>query len=179
MTAPTLNQNLFQPQKFQVMFDRLPNTVFYVTKTTVPGITISEAVQATPLTMLRVPGTKTDFDPWTFTFVLDANMVSWFAVYNWLTGLGMPQSTDQYAALANNAITKPGTAPRIGVRPPYSDATLTVYDPNNNPNKKFMFKDCYPLGLSGVDLGYEQSAQDTVTCTTKFRYSYFTFENLA
>lgn len=177
-TTVTLQQNFLQPSKFQLVFDRVANTVFYCTHVAIPGMTLTEAKRDTPFTDLYVPGDKIVFQPLQFTFIMDPNFSGWTDVNIWMTGLGFPETFDQYKNLAANAVRRPGMPPAIGTAPPYSDATLYIYSNKNNPSMQFSFKDCYPIGLGDIEMDYGRSADEVVTASATFRYSYYTFKKL-
>jgi hypothetical protein len=180
MNDPTqLTQNLLIPSKFQLQFDRVANTVFYCTKVAVPGLSIGQIPQNTPFVDLKVPGDKIQFELLTFDFLIDVNFSSWYDIFIWLTGVGFPENFAQYAALKQNATRSPGRPAAIGIRPPYSDATLSIYTSKNNPSLKFSFADCFPVALSSIELGYDRSADEVITGTASFCYSYYQFAQLS
>jgi len=176
ITPPT--QSLAQGNKFALSFTRISNTIFDCTHTNIPGLGLPPKEQPTPFVNLFVPGNKIDFEPLTVEFVVDAQFNSWFDIFNWITGEGFPESFNQYAQLAQNAIRKPGLAPSIGIRPPYSDATLILYTNKNNAQIQLQFFDCFPIDLSGIPLGYDIDAGTTMKATATFRYSYYTFKRV-
>ena len=168
-----LSQSYQQPTKWQISFPRISNTVFYCTSVSVPGFTITETKQPTPVQDLWIPGNKVNYEPLMLTFLVDDKFASWFDVYQWMTGLGAPQNDQQYADLASNSI-KNGV-PTFGVRPPYAEGILNLYTAKNNVGLQFYFADCYPFTLSSVKMSYEQSADYVLTAEVGFRYSYYAF----
>jgi len=144
-----------------------------------PGMSLTENTVPNPFTDLKVPGDKVQFEPLIFTFMVDVNYNSWLDVRNWITGIGFPENFDQYKNLAANATKRPGFPSTAGVRPPYSDATLIIYTNKNNPQARVTFKDCFPISLSGLDMGYSMSADHPMFSQASFRYSYYTFEKVA
>jgi hypothetical protein len=171
---PQLGQSLQQPTKWQISFPRVSNTIFYIQSVSVPGFSITEAKQQTPVQDLWVPGTKTNWDPLTFSFLIDEKFSAWFDIYQWMTGLGAAETTDQYKNLAINSIRK--GVPTYGVRPPYSDAILNLFTAKNNVGLQFSFIDCYPFTLSAIRMSYTESADVILTGDVSFRYSYYTFQ---
>lgn len=169
-----LGQSLLQPTQGQLTFSRVPNTTFYLQQTSVPGIVSSPATQPTPFTNLPVPGNKIEFTPLQVVFLLDEKMNSWYDIYNWMTGLGRAQSYDDYANLAANA---PKNS--LGIRPPYSDAVLTIFTAKNNPALQFAFSDCFPVELGGVQIDFREDAEVILTATAVFRYSVYTFSQIS
>lgn len=172
MTAP--QQNLLIPSRYQLVFNRLPQSVFYCARVTIPGIELPSATQPTPFVDLPVPGDKLRFNQLEVTFLMDTNFSAWQEIFTWMQALGKPQSFDQYANLSSIAVQS--GVDTSGVRPPYADAILTIYTSKNNPQFRYGFHDCFPVLLSGVPLDYQQSADQVIDCTVSFQYSYYTFE---
>lgn len=169
------SQSYAQPTKFQLVFDRIANTVFYCTSVNIPGLDLGTTLQATPFIDLNVPGDKITFEPLSVTFLVDSKYYAWTDIHQWITGVGFPERFEQYKNLladsrrprmANNATT--------GIRPPYSDASLIVYSSKNNPILRFSFKDCYPVSLGAVNLSYQLDPTKPITVTSTFNFSYFT-----
>lgn len=171
-----VGQTLTQANKFQLTFARVANTIYQCTKVNIPGINVTEAKRSTPLTDLYVPGDKTIFGQLQVTFLLDLAYNSWYDIWNWMTGIGMPESTNQYANLANNSVRQAGTYQTANpYKPAYSDASLVIYTNQNNPELRFDFHDCFPLSLSDVQLAYDTDANFIPTATAVFRYQYYRF----
>lgn len=168
-----LQQNYLIPNRFQLIFSRIANTVFYCTHVAVPGLSISEATQNTPHTDLYVPGNKIHWGALEVSFIVDADFNSWFAVYNWLIGIGKPDNYQQYANLTANATINGVNT--TGIRPPYSDAQLIIYTSKNNPQLQFTFADCFPVEIGPVPLDYGRSADDVISCSATFRYTTYQF----
>lgn len=176
ITPPT--QSPAQGNKFALSFSRIANTIFECTRTNIPGLNVAPKEQPTPFVNLFVPGNKIEFEPLNIEFIVDHQYNSWYDIFTWLTGEGFPESFDQYAKLSQNAIRRPGLAPSIGVRPPYSDATLILYTNKNNPQIRLQFFDCFPIDLSGIPVGYDVDANTVLKATASFRYSYYTFSRV-
>jgi hypothetical protein len=168
----TIQQSLFHPSKFSLQFNRIANTVLMCTKVDLPGASIETINQPTPWINLPVPGNKLTFDPLTVTFLVDVNLNSWSDIFNWMFGVSGTSFSD-YANLANNATSNTTGATTYGVRPPYSDGTLTLYSPKNNPILRFQFFDLFPIVLSPLEFDYSQSADQQIVATATFRYSYY------
>lgn len=168
-----LGQSYQQPTKWQVSFPRVGNTIFYCTSVTIPGFTINETKQPTPVQDLWIPGNKVNYEPLQLTFLIDEEFNAWYDIYQWMTGLGSPNDSSQYKNLATDSV-KQGY-PTYGVRPPYSDGILNLYTAKNNIALQFKFQDCYPFALSGIQMAYEMSADVVLTATVNFRYTQYTF----
>lgn len=171
MTRPA--QNLLIPSRFQLVVARLPNTQFYCSSVTIPGISVPEIDQPTRFNPLPVPGTRIYYGPFRITFFQDTSLSGWNDVFNWMTGLGRPVDDQQYANLAANSVV--GGATTYGTRPPYSEMTLNIYTSKNNIQAQYKFVDTFPIELEPIELSYEESADNVLRCTASFKYSYYTY----
>lgn len=159
------------PALFRLVFNKFPNVEYLSYNVTVPGISLGEIIQPTPLLDLRLPGDKLTFDPLTLNFIVQENLANYIEIYNWIFGIGHPQSLDSY-----KAITKAGTItnkPNI-----YSDAILYILSNKQNPIAKVTFVDTYPTALS--PLNYDASMTDVTPITTDctINYSYYKIESI-
>jgi hypothetical protein len=176
ITPPS--QSPGQANKFALSFDRIANTIFQCTDSAIPGLTLPPKEQTTPFVNLFVPGNKIEFDPLTVEFIVDHQYNSWYDIYIWMTGVGFPESFQQYSDVQSNSIRRPGFPATSGVRPPYSDATLLLYTNKNNLQIKMQFFDCFPVSLSSIPLGYDYDANHILKATASFRYSYYKFSRI-
>lgn len=170
-TITQLNQSFFHPKNFQITFDRIANTVFYCTQGNLPGMSIPALIQPTPLIDLRLPGNKLQFEPLVITFNVDDKLNTWLNIYDWIFSLS-GNTTNNYANLANTAVSSRGT-PLWSVRPPYSDAALTVMTPKNNPLIRFHFYNCFPTTLTGLEFDTSKSADEQLRASATFVFDYY------
>ena len=157
--------------KFNII--KLPKVEFFCTSVNIPGITLGETSQATPLKDIPIPGDKLNYASLNVSFLVDENLENYREIHGWLTGLGFPRSHEQFETFINagkdrfptsNATAKNRDAGRtedvgFDVGAQYSDATLTILSSKNNPVLEVRFRDLYPTSLSG--LSYDQQAGDT------------------
>jgi hypothetical protein len=164
-TNPT-NQNLAQPSKFLLSFDRLPNLTFFCTGVNLPGISMGEAVQQTPFIDAPIPGDKIVYDTLEISFLIDEQLTSWMGIHDWMIGLGFPESFDQYKNLPLQQ--------RIQMKhekPQYSDAIITIYSNKNNPVLQVRFIDLFPINLGSMSFNTADSAEAVMTSTASFKYT--------
>ena len=167
------NQNLAQPSKFLLSFDRLPNLTFFCTKVNLPGVTLGEAVQNNPLVDVPVAGDKIVYDSFDVTFLIDEELLAWTTVLDWIKGLGFPETTDQYKNLPLQQKLQLGTN-----RPQYSDAIVTIYTNKNNPVLQMKFVDLFPTNVSGLQFDVSQSSHNVMTAMATFRFANYSILRL-
>ena len=172
--------------KFNII--KLPKVEFFCTSVNIPGITLGETDQATPLKEIPIPGDKLTYGALTVDFLVDENLENYREIHGWLTGLGFPRSHEQFETFINagkdrfptsNATAKNRDAGRtedvgFDVGAQYSDATLTILSSKNNPVLEVRFRDLYPTSLTG--LSYDQQAGDTSYLTGSVGFSYLIYE---
>ena len=95
-------------------------------------------------------------------------MINYFEIYDWMSGIGTPESFNQYAAL--NA--QPNG---FGV---LVDADLIVLNGTMNPNIKITFSDVNPISLSGFKFDSTETDVNYITATAEFSYREYVYTRL-
>ncbi len=166
------NQNFLSPLGFKFIVHKTPSTNFFVQQCNVPAVATGDLLEPTPFIAVPIPGDHLTYGTLSVTFRVDEDMTNYLELYNWITGIGFPESYEQYRSeLAVNADIKTPTSM-------YSDGTLIVMNSNMNPNKEISFKDLYPVNLGDVQFDVTQTDVEYVTCTCDFRFRSFTVANV-
>lgn len=167
--SPSSN-DFTNPALFRLTFKKFPNIDYLSYNVIVPGVSLGEIIQPTPLLDLRLPGDKLTFDPLTLNFIVQENLANYIEIYNWMFGIGHPQSLDSYKSIVRSS---PTNSNRVNI---YSDAILYILSNKQNPIAKVTFVDTYPTALS--PLNYDASMTDVVPITTDvtINYSYYILE---
>ena len=76
-------------------------------------------------------------------------------VYNWIVGLGFPESFDQFRDL--DELT--------------SDATIITLTNNMQPNSEFKFRDCFPVSIGNIDFDASNTGLDPIIVSASFSFS--------
>jgi hypothetical protein len=176
LTRTPSNPNFLQPNKFQLNFSRSPNLQFFAQSVSVPGISMSEALQVTPFVDLYSPGDKAIYDLLNVTFMVDETMSSWIEIHDWIRAMTFPKEFSEYRQLKNLA---KYTSVKNKQTPQYSDCAITVLSSANNPIVVFKYYDVFPTTLSTLILSSQQSPDEIVTADATFRYSYFDVEKVS
>ena len=87
-----------QINQFKVYLPLFPITEWFVTRANIPGVTLGQAVQATPFTDMPVVGDKLTYDDFYFTFIVDEQLKNYQEMHNWLVNIGFPASGNQFKA---------------------------------------------------------------------------------
>lgn len=170
------NRNFLSPLGFRFNLSRTPNTNYFVQTVTLPSLSLGDFDVETPFVKLPTPGTKLNFEPLSITFMVNEDLDNYLEIYNWLNGLGFPESYDQY----RNYVRRPSIATEANSKGGdiYSDGTLMLLTSNHNANLKVVFKDMFPISLS--DLAFDSTLTDVeyLRATVTFRYRNYTVEKL-
>ena len=157
------NFNYFSPVSFRFNILKLPNVNFFCQSANLPGLTLGEAIQVNPLRDIPTPGDKVQFEELQLRFIVDEELENWLEMYNWLKGLGFPDTFDQ-------SLTKSDLR--------FSDATLMILTSNKNGQHRVSFKDAFPLTLSGIQMDSSVGDIDYVTADATFAYTTYTIERM-
>ena len=193
----TTNANSRQPTKldyasptqFRFSIIKLPKVEYFATAANIPGITLGQANQPTPLKDIPIPGDKLEYDNLNITFLVDENLENYREIHGWLTGLGFPKDNEQFRNLQNAGSDRFPTTKNTGLNKElgqirkavqddgclYSDATLFVLTSKNNANLEVRFRDLYPVSLSGLDYNQQETDIQYLTANVTFAYKIYEF----
>lgn len=164
------NKNMLSPIGFQFSIQRLPTMNFFVQSVTLPGITVTTTDQPSPLKAIPIPGDKIEYSELEVNFKIDEDMRNYIEVFEWIRGLGFPDSTDQYKELADQPSYTGG-----GI---YSDASLTILTSAMNPNVRIEIRDLFPVSLTPIEMSALNSDIEYIEATATFRFLGYSFVRL-
>jgi hypothetical protein len=154
------NFNFLQPDLFRLQIVKIPDVVFFTQELQLPGISLPPVEVPNPLYPVQVAGDHVTYDPFELTFKVDSSMVNYFSIYNWITQLGFPKSTQQYVDI--------DTLPKFQGK--YSDAVLTINNIDGSINKILNFINLFPTRLSGLKFVTDNGNVNYLTATASFRF---------
>jgi len=177
------------PTQFKFGIIKLPKVEYFCTAANIPGITLGNANQPTPLKDIPIPGDKLDYDTLNISFLVDENLENYREIHGWLTGLGFPKDYSQFRDLQGAGSDRYPTTQNIGLSKElgqvkkavqddgglYSDATLFVLTSKNTNNIEVRFRDIYPISLSGLDYNQQANDVDYLTASVTFSYKIYEF----
>ena len=170
------------PVQFRFKMTKLPLVEFFVQSANLPGISLGNATQTTPLYDIPIPGDKISYSPLDLSFIVDENLNNYKEIHDWLLALGFPNNHTQFANLQTEGSDRfPGsTAGSIvpGVATPaplaeggtYSDATLTVLNSKNIAKTEIRFQNVYPTSLTSLSYDVRQTDIDYIQANVSFQY---------
>lgn len=164
-----------RPNGFKFLVHNIPNVSFFCQSANIPDVTLGVATQATPLIDFPLPGEKITFGELNIRFLIQENMANYNEIYNWMRGLGSPESSEEYTNYIQSQIYRfPGKTVISATSALTSEASLFILNSNNIPFIKIVFQEVFPVALSGLDfdLGNSEYFQGLAS----FRYRQYKIE---
>ena len=82
--------------QFRFIINQLPLVEYFTTACNVPGLSVPNTEFGTPFTNVPIVGEKAEFEDFSLTFIVDEYLENYLSMYNWITGLGFPESRQQF-----------------------------------------------------------------------------------
>ena len=161
------NRNFLSPIGFKFTLAKEPKVSFFSNSARIPEINLGTAIQPTYLKDLDVPGDKLTYGDFSLRFLVDENMENYMAVHNWLTGLGFPETTQQFKDLTTND---------DGVRDlkeQFSDGSLHILNSNFRDVAIVKFKDLFPTYLTSLEFEATDTDVNYFTAEVSFKYTVY------
>lgn len=171
------NKNFLSVTGFKFIIQRVKKVTFYCNAANLPGINLGTAVQSTYLKNIDVPGDKLTYQDLNIKFLVDENMENYIQLYDWMTGLGYPETVQQYQDLKKDARYFPSN----NAKDPFnerSDGTLQILTSNYNPSVNVVFKDLFPTSLSTLPFDATVADQQYLTAEATFKYTIYDIYNV-
>jgi len=161
------NRNFLSPVGFKFTLAKEPKVAFFCNSAQIPEISLGTAVQPSYLKEIDVPGDKVFYGDLNVRFLVDENLENYMAIHNWITGLGFPETTQDY----KDAITDDQ-----GLRDPnevFSDGSLRILNSNYNEIAVVKFKDLFPVSLSSLEFDASLTDVEYLTADASFKYTIY------
>ena len=173
------------PIQFRFKCTKLPEVEFTCQTANIPGITLGEASQSTPLKDIPMPGDKVTFNSLDISFLVDENLNNYKELHDWIIGLGFPQDYTQFQNLQatgqdrfpgstrSTTVVDSSTPQPLKEGGIYSDATLTVLNSKNIAKTEIRFQNVYPTSLGGLSYDVKLTDVDYLQASVSFSYMYY------
>lgn len=158
------NKNFLSPLNFKFQLKRAPHVNFFIQKINIPGISLPRVETGNPLLNIAYAGDHLQYGTLEMTFKVDEDLQNYLEIHDWLRGQGK-LSHAEYKVLAD-AKTYTGE----GLK---SDISLTILTSNKRANYEVVFKDAFPLFISGIDFDTTDEDVQHVSASASFRYVYY------
>ena len=161
------NRNFLSGVGFKFNLTKFPKVDFFSNSARIPELSLELARQSSYLKNIDVPGERLTFGDFTLRFLVDENMENYLSVYNWLKGLGFPESGKQF---------KDVTTDSDGIRDPkeaFCDGTLSILNSNYREVAKVKFNDLFPVSITSLDFDATNNDVQYFTAEATFKYTIY------
>ena len=161
------NRNFLSGIGFKFNLGKYPKVDFFCNTARIPEISLGTATQSSYLKDIEIPGEKISYGDLTIQFLVDENMENYRIVHDWITGLGFPETAQQF---------KDVTTDRDGFRvlnEQFADGTLRILNSNFNEIAKVIFLDMFPVSLSSLDFDATSTDVNYFTAQATFKYTVY------
>ena len=158
------NRNFLAPVVFKFSLSKFPKVDFFCNSARIPEISLGTAIQPSYLKEIDIPGEKLIYGDLSIRFLVDEQLENYVAVHNWLTGLGFPETPQQF-------IDK--TTDRDGLRDfqeQFCDGSLHILNSNYNDVAIVKFKDIFPTSITSLDFDATETDINYFTAEATFKY---------
>ena len=161
------NRNFLSPIGFKFTLSKKPKASFFCNSARIPEINLGTAIKPSYLKDLDVPGDKLTYGDFSLRFLVDENMENYMTIHNWLTGLGYPETTQDFKDLTTND---------DGVRDlkeQFSDGSLHILNSNFRDVAIVKFKDLFPTYLTSLEFEASDTDVNYFTAEVSFKYTVY------
>tara|TARA_B100000927_G_scaffold7513_1_gene5980 strand:+ start:196 stop:732 length:537 start_codon:yes stop_codon:yes gene_type:complete len=161
------NRNFLTGVAFKFNLTKFPKVDFFSNSARIPELNLELTRQPSYLKNIDVPGERLTYGDLTLRFLVDENMENYLAVYNWLTGLGFPETTKEFKEL---------TTDKDGQKDPkeaFCDGSLRILNSNYREVGKVKFLDLFPTSLTSLDFDATNTDIQYFTAEATFKYTIY------
>ena len=160
------NRNFLSPIGFNFKLSKEPKVSFFCNSARIPEITLGTAIQPSYLKDLDVPGDKLTYGDFSLRFLVDENLVNYMKIHNWMTGLGYPETTQDYKDLITENSIQDN-------KKQFSDGSLHILNSNYRDVAIVKFKDLFPINLTSLEFEASDSDINYFTAEVTFKYTVY------
>jgi len=162
------NRNFLSPVGFKFTLAKEPKVSFFCNSASIPEITLGNTVQPSYLKDIDIPGEKLTYGDFSLRFLVDENLENYMKMHNWLTGLGFPETTQQFKTLTTDDVTGTGALDQQ-----FSDASLHILNSNFRDVAIVKFRDLFPVSLSSLEFDASEADVQYFTADVTFKYTIY------
>jgi len=161
------NRNFLSPVGFKFTLAKTPKVNFFCNSARIPEINLGVANQPTYLKDLDIPGDKLTYGDLTLRFLVDENLENYMAIHNWMTGLGFPETTQDFKDLTTN------DDGQRDLEEQFSDGNLQILNSNFRPVANVKFFNLFPISLTSLDFDATEADIQYFTAEASFKYTVY------
>ena len=178
-----------QQSQFKVFLPLFPTTEWFVVRANVPGVSLGQAVQTTPMIDMPIIGDKLTYDDFYVTFLVDEELKNYTEMHDWLINCAAPETRSQFQGKArpDGIPQRPQTEimdlilgnVKSSDRDLYSNLDLFIMSSKNNPVVKIQMVEAFPISPTNIEYSHQESDVSYAECTATFAFSYFTISTIS
>jgi hypothetical protein len=161
------NRNFLSPIGFKFTLAKEQKVSFFCNSARIPEISLGTAIQPSYLKDIDVPGEKLTYGDLTLRFLVDEDLKNYMAIHNWLTGLGFPETMQQFKDFTKN---EDGIS---DILQSFSDGSLYILNSNYNTTAIVKFKDLFPVYLTSLEFEATDTDVNYFTAEVTFKYTVY------
>jgi len=162
------NRNFLSPAGFKFSLAKHPKVDFFCTSARLPEISLDLAKQPSYLKDLDIPGEKLTYGDLSLRFLVDEDMTNYMSIHNWLTGLGFPETTQDFINLTTDS-----DGIKNQLEEQFSDGSLSILNSNYRINSIVKFKDLFPVSLTSLEFDTSVTDIQYFTAEATFKYTVY------
>ena len=161
------NRNFLSPIGFKFTVSKTPKVNFFCNSARIPEIVLGTAVQPNYLKDIDVPGDKLQYGDFSLRFLVDEQLENYMAIHNWLTGLGFPQTAQEYKDLTADSDNQ------RDLNEAFSDGSLHILNSNYRNVAVVKFEGMFPTSLSSLEFEATDNDINYFTAEVNFKYTVY------
>ena len=161
------NRNFLSGVAFKFNLSKFPKVDFFSNSARIPELILELTQQASYLKNIAVPGERLTYGDFTLRFLVDENMENYQSIYDWLTGLGFPETTKEFKDLTTD---KDG---QRDSKEAFCDGTLRILNSNYREVGKVKFNDLFPISLTSLEFDATNTDVQFFTAEATFKYTLY------
>ena len=161
------NRNFLSPVGFKFNISKTPKVNFFSNSARIPEILLGTSVQPSYLKDIDVPGDKLQYGDFSLRFLVDEELENYMSIHNWLTGLGFPETTQQFKDLTTDSDNIRDS------KEAFSDGSLHILNSNYRDIAIVKFNDMFPTSLSSLEFEATDMDINYFTAEVVFKYTVY------
>ena len=161
------NRNFLAPVGFKFTLSKYPKVSFFSNTARIPDISLGTSIQSSYLKDIDLPGEKLTYGELNVRFLVDENLENYMAMHNWLTGLGFPESAQEFIDQTTN------NDGQRDLKEQYSDGALHILNSNYNDIAVVKFRDLFPVYLTSLEFDATESDVNYFTADVTMKYTIY------
>ena len=162
------NRNFLSPIGFKFTIAKTPKVDFFCNSARIPEINLGTAIQPSYLKDIDIPGDKLQYGDFALRFLVDEELENYMAIHNWLTGLGFPETAQQYKDLTTDK------DDQRDVEEAFSDGSLHILNSNYRSTAIVKFQEMFPISLTSLEFEATDTDVNYFTAEATFKYVVYT-----